>query len=342
MNDAMASGLLLVGILVGACAPTASGAAKIAVPAASQPKEGPAPLSPATPEERDLAERLRATVTHLAGDIGERNPGRAWNLASATDDLARTLEKMGYEVHRQGIVVGDDVVQNLDVRAGGGAHGGEAIVVCAHFDSAAGSPGADDNASGVAAVIELARLLRERKMDRTIRLALLANGEAPYFGTAHMGSLVYAKGLVAEGVRVVGMMSIDGIGVYRSVPGNGAAPREREPALPDTFDFVAVLGNEPSRAFFSEVAAGMKANSTLPVAAAVLAADAPAVSESDQWAFWKLGLPAVMITDTGSLRYAHHHAKTDVPAELDFDRMARVVAALTRTIETLAGSQPHS
>jgi hypothetical protein len=342
MNDAMASGLLLVGILVGACAPRASGTAKIAVPAASQPTQGPAPLSPPTPEERDLAERLRATVTHLAGDIGERNPDRAWNLASATDDLARTLEKMGYEVHRQGIVVGDDVVQNLDVRAGGGAHGGEAIVVCAHFDTAPGSPGADDNASGVAAVIELARLLRERKMDRTIRLALLANGEAPYFGTDHMGSLVYAKALVAEGVRVVGMMSVDGIGVYRSVPGNGAAPKEREPALPEASDFIAVLGNEPSRAFFTEVAAGMKANSTLPVAAAVLATDAPAVSESDQWAFWKLGLPAVMITDTGSLRYAHHHAKTDVPAELDFDRMARVVAGLTRTIETLAGSQPHS
>lgn len=257
-------------------------------------------------------------------------------MASATDDLARTLEKMGYEVHRQGIVIGDDVVQNLDVRAGGGAHGGEAIVVCAHFDSAAGSPGADDNASGAAAVIELARLLREKKTDRSIRLALLANGEAPYFGTDHMGSLVYATGLVAEGVHVVGMMSLDGIGAYRGPPAAGSPPREL--ALPDTFDFVAVLGNEPSRAFFTDVAAAMQANTTIPVATAVLDEKSPLVSDSDQWAFWKLGLPAVVITDTGALRYAHYHAKTDVAAELDFDRMGRVVVGLARTVEKLAAA----
>jgi hypothetical protein len=341
MNDAMASRRLragLVGLLLGACAPRASGPAKVAIPEAAPEAAvppGPPPLSPATPEERDLAERLRATVTHLAGDIGERNVGRSWNMASATDDLARTLEKMGYEVHRQGIVIGgDDVVQNLDVRAGGGAHGGEAIVVCAHFDSAAGSPGADDNASGAAAVVELARLLHEKKTDRSIRLALLANGEAPYFGTEQMGSLVYAKGLVAEGIHVVGMMSLDGIGAFRGPPAAGSPPREV--ALPPGDDFIAVLGNEPSRAFFTDVVAGMRANVTLPIATAVLDEKSPLVSDSDQWAFWKLGLPAVVITDTGAARYAHHHAKTDVPAELDFERMARVVAGIVKTVEKLA------
>ncbi|HEX7670660.1 MAG TPA: M28 family peptidase, partial [Polyangiaceae bacterium] len=318
----MASRLLragLAGILACACAPRASCPAKVAIPEAGPvpaAPAGPAPLSPATPEERDLAERLRATVTHLAGEIGERNVGRSWNMASATDDLARTLEKMGYEVHRQGIVIGDDVVQNLDVRAGGGAHGGEAIVVCAHFDSAAGSPGADDNASGAAAIVELARLLREKKTDRSVRLALLANGEAPYFGTDHMGSVVYAKGLVAEGVHVIGMMSLDGIGVYRGPPAAGSPPRDV--ALPPGDDFIAVLGNEPSRAFFTDVAAGMRAHATMPVATAVLDEKSPLVADSDQWAFWKLGLPAVVITDTGPVRYAHHHAKADVTAELDF------------------------
>jgi hypothetical protein len=346
MNDAMASCSYLPGlaaILLGACAPKTSDPVKVAVAettSVARAPSGPVALSPATSLEQELAERLRATVTHLASDIGERNVGRSWNMASATDDLARTLEKMAYEVHRQGIIVGDDVVQNLDVRTGGGSHGGEAIVVCAHFDSVAGSPGADDNASGVAAIVELARLLHERKTDRSVRLALLANGEAPYFGTERMGSLVYAKGLVAEGVKVVGMISVDGIGAYLG-PAASNSPA-REAALPNTFDFIAVLGNEPSRTFFTDVASAMRSNSTIPVATAIVAADSPLFSDSDQWAFSTLGLPAVMITDTGALRYAHHHAKTDVPAELDFERMGRVVAALLRTVETLAGEQKMS
>jgi hypothetical protein len=337
MNDAMASRLVAWGLALAACAPKPPNSPQGFVPAAAPALEAhaadPATLSPPTAEEQDLAERLRATVTHLAADIGERNIGKGWNLASATDDLARTLEKMGYEVRRQGIVVGDDVVQNLEVRAGGGEHGAESLVVAAHFDTATGSPGADDNASGTAAVVELARLFRERKTSRAIRFALLANGEAPYFGTEQMGGLVYAKQLVRENAGVVGMMSVDGIGVYGSV----RSTQKVEAGFPDTPDFVAVLGNEASRALLEKVARSMK-SATMNVAAAVLAPESGAISESDQWAFWKLGLPAVLVTDTGSLRDAHHDTKTDLPSELDFDRMARVVAALARTIEALAAS----
>jgi hypothetical protein len=336
MNDGMPSRLLALVFALAACAPkppnSPNGLVPVA-PALEAPAPGPATLSPPTPEEQELAARLRATVTHLAADIGERNISKSWNLASATDDLARTLEKMGYEVRRQGIVVGDDVVQNLDVRAGGGEKGAESLVVAAHFDTVVGSPGADDDASGTAAVVELARLFRDRKTSRTIRFALLANGEAPYFGTEQMGSLVYAKQLIRENSGVVGMMSIDGIGVYASIP----SAQKVEAAFPDTPDFIAVLGNESSRAFFDKVARSMK-NATMNVVAAVLPSQSPAISESDQWAFWKLGLPAVLITDTGSQRYPHHHTKTDLPSELDFDRMARVVAALARTIEELATS----
>jgi Zn-dependent M28 family amino/carboxypeptidase len=293
-------------------------------------------LPTATPEERDTAGRLRATVAHLAGEIGERNIERSWNLATATDDLAMALEKLGYEVRRQGVVVGDAVVQNLEAHVPGGDHGGQSVVVGAHFDTAPGSPGADDDASGVAAVLELARVFEGKRLGRTLRFALFVNGEAPYFQTPQMGSLAYAKQLLADRVEVVGMLSLDGIGVYSAEPGSERCPPELASQYPTTADFVAVVGNEASRALLDQVTASLRGHAAVPVTGSVLAAEVPFASQSDHWAFWTLGMPAVMITDTAPFRYAHHHQKADLPAELDFDRMARVVTALEKTLGEIA------
>jgi hypothetical protein len=321
--------------------PASSPAGGVVVPApeASAGPAGPPALPPLTEEEQALATRLAATVEHLAGEIGERNIERAWNLASATDDLAVMLEKIGFSVRRQGVRAGDEVVQNLEVRVPGGERGGEAVIVAAHFDTAAGSPGADYDASGVAAVVELARALRESKPKRGLWFALLVNGEAPHYGAESMGALTYAKDVVANGLAIYGVVAVDGIGAYSTEPNSQKTPEGIATTPPSTADFVALVASEKSRPFADKVLPAFKEHSTFPVWSAFVAptaGDATTPVVGDHWAFEALGLPAVLVTDTGAARYPHRGQKTDTPKELDYGRMARVVAALKATLLSLA------
>ena len=279
--------------------------------------------------------RLSATVTRLASEIGERNTERAWNLASATDDLAVMLEQIGFAVRRQGVRAGDDIVQNLEVRVPGGEKGREVVVVGAHFDSAPGSPGADADASGVAAVVELARALRQAKPSRTIHFALFVNGEAPHYGTERMGALASAKDLLASGLEVKGMIAVDGIGAYSTADKSQSTPPGFAAALPERADFIALLAGARSSAFADAFCPGVEKSATLPVVRGILPEGAQSLP-GDHWAFEAVGLPAVLVTDTGSARSPHSRQKTDQPASLDFDRMARVVSALEGAIRAFA------
>jgi hypothetical protein len=326
--------------LVAGCAarngPAGAVDVKAPVPGPADTRVAPTPLPALTEEERDRVGRLKATVQHLSVEIGERNIAQSWNLASATDDLAIALEKIGYDVQRQGLVAGDAVVQNIAVHVTGGERGGEAYVVGAHYDTAAGASGADDDASGVAVLMELARLFHDRKAKRALHFAFFVNGEAPYFETDQMGSLVYAKSLKALGLTVKGMLSLDGLGVYGEGPPVRPYP-VTVPPYPASSDFLALIGNEASRPLLEQVSASLRdAGSGVPVIASVLEAEMPLARGSDHWAFWKLGMPALLLTDAGEYRYKDYHQKTDQPANLDFERLARVVTALQKTLTTLA------
>jgi Peptidase family M28 len=304
--------------------------------------EGPAPAStqsaalPAPSEaERELAERLRRTVQHFAVEIGERNAAQSWNLATATDDLAASLEKLGYEVRRQGIVVGDAVVQNLSVHVSGGERGGQAIVVGAHFDTVEGTPGADENATGVAAVLELARIFYGGKPKRAIYFAFFVNAAPSFALSDKMGSLIYAKALKTEGLDVRAMLSLDGLGAFAPGPPARPYPAEVRPPYPPRSDFVALVGNEDSRSLLEQLAYSFQ-GCAVPVIGSVVPADVPFAAASDHAGFWKLGIPAVMLTDLAAFRYGEHQKKTDLPDKLDFDRMARIVASLKRAVGDLA------
>jgi hypothetical protein len=320
-----------------ACSAHATGApaVNVATPGHStDAPAGPVPLPALTEEERDMAERLRATVQHFAVEIGERNVDQSWNLASATDDLATTLEKIGYDVQRLGVVAGDAVVQNIVVHVAGGEHGGEAIVVGAHFDTSAGTPGADDDASGVAAVMELARTFQAKRGNRAVYFAFFVNGEAPYSKTDQMGSMVYAKWLKEQGMDVRGMLDLNGLGAYSDAPPARPYPSGVVPAYPSTSNFVAIVGNEASRALLEQVTTAMQRGS-VPIVSNVVAEDHALAGESDHWAFWKLGFPALLMTDVAEYRYKDHRQKTDLPDKLDYERMARVVSALKTTVAEL-------
>lgn len=338
----LGSVLCALGICVAACAPRGSApprapASAISAPARTASSES---LPEATADEKDLAARLKATVVHLAVEVGERNMDKSWNYASATDDLARGLEKLGYEVRRQGYAIGTDVVENLEAVVGGGRHGDESVVVGAHYDTEHGTPGADDDASGCAAVFELARLFRDKKPSRTLRFVFFANEEAPYSGTEQMGSLVYAKDLVAHGTRVTAMLSLESIGFFSTAAGSQHYPPALAARYPTTGDFIAVVGNEASRGLTDTLTRTLKRSATLSVVGDVMPPDVRDASRSDNWAFWKLDLPAVMITDTAPFRNPNHHKPSDLPDGLDFDRMARVVFGLAKVLDLLTAEEP--
>jgi hypothetical protein len=217
------------------------------------------------------------------------------------------------------------------------------VVVAAHFDTVTGSPGADA-ASAAAAIIELARFFHDggpggkpRKTSRTVRFALLSNGAAPNASTDHAGSLVYGKDLVTQGATVTGALCLSGIGAYSAMEKSEHGTEELLPLLPEKADFIAVVGTDASHDWFDRASTGMK-TATLTVTSFMVGKESPLVRDSDCGAFSLLGFPLVVVTDTGPLRYPHHEKSTDLPKELDFDRMARVVAGLMRTVDALAAS----
>ncbi|MCC6901331.1 MAG: M28 family peptidase [Polyangiaceae bacterium] len=299
--------------------------------------EAPEALRSLTARERSIAGELRADVAELAGKIGERNTEKKWELASAADWLVEALEKAGYAVQRDGHEIDGVAVQNLAVEVRGGRAASEVVIVGAHYDSARGSPGANDNASGVAAVLALARRYKGAAIDRSLRFVLFANEEPPHFQTATMGSLLYARGVAARGEKVVAMLSLESIGVYSDAAGSQRAPKALDGKVPTVGNFAAVVGNTESKALVDLVADGLAVRGSLPAVGAALPQEVPEAGWSDHWSFWKIGVPAVMITDTAPFRDSHYHRPTDTPERLDYDRAARLVVGLESVIAELVG-----
>lgn len=326
---------LLAAGLVSLCA----GCVGSPAPKPAAPAPAPRPPAVTTPEavvDPQLEAELRADVKHLAQTIGERNTDKKWELASAADYLVDRLEALGYAVSRHGYEVGDAVVQNLEVSLPAGDRGDEVLIVGAHYDSAPGTPGADDNASGVAALLALARRLQGKPLSRSVRLVFFANEEPPHFQTETMGSLVYARQLAQRGGRVVGMLSLESLGVYSDAPGSQRYPAALAARFPTVGNFVAVVADESSRELGERVATHLRRHGSVPVEHAALPRQLDGVGWSDHWSFWQVGVPAVMVTDTAPFRYEHYHAATDTPERLDYARLGRVVLALRETILRLA------
>jgi Zn-dependent M28 family amino/carboxypeptidase len=304
----------------------------------------PLPLAP--PDTRPLADRLRAHVEHLAGEIGERSLADPARLRRAEHYLAANLAKAGHRVRWQTYSAARDgathEVSNLEIEIPGSVRPAEILVVGAHYDTVnhrgVTTPGANDNASGTAAVLEFARLLADHASGITVRLVLFVNEEPPYFWTDEMGSLVYARAAKQRGDAVVGMISVETIGYYRDEPGSQDYPPLVGSAYPDTGNFIAFVGPQSNGggAWVERVTAAFRATSPVPAEGAALPSLVPRINSSDHWSFWKQGWPALMVTDTAPYRYPHYHKPTDTPEKLDYDRMARVVEGLAATIRELA------
>ena len=287
-----------------------------------------------SPDEVTLREELRADVQKLAGEIGERNMWRYPQLNAATDFIEASFSRAGLHPRRESYELRGQACQNIEVEMPGARP--EILLIGAHYDSVFGSPGANDNGSGVAATLALARRFAGRKTQHTLRFVAFVNEEPPYFLSAEMGSLVYARRCKERGDKISAMISLETIGYFSDAPNSQAYPSRALGAFyPKVGNFIGFVSNVHSRTLLRRAIALFREHAKVPSEGAALPWFIPGVSWSDQWSFWKNGYPGIMVTDTAPFRYPYYHSANDTPDKLDYDRFALVVSGMEKVIEGL-------
>jgi len=291
------------------------------------------PLPAITAAQTTLADELRGDVTVLAKDIGERNLGHPKELAKAADYIEQQLQKAGLKVERQRYEVRGQICFNLSAEVKGKSD--EIVVIGAHYDSVQGAPGANDNGSGVAAMLALARRMAKDHPHHTLRFVAFVNEEPPYFQTYEMGSLVYAKAVKEKGEKIAAMLSIETIGCYLDDPGSQHYPKPFNLFYPSEGNFIAFVGNTDSADLVKRIVGKFRNDVRFPSEGAALLGSIEGVGWSDHWSFWQMGYPALMVTDTAPFRYKWYHTAGDTADKLDYPRTARVVEGLEIVIRDL-------
>ena len=323
--------------------------------ATRHPGNRAAPESPAWVEAN-----LRTVVWKLAGEIGERNLYRPENLERSATWIEQHLRTLGYEVRRQVIDVDTNVFRcsagtayNLEAILVGTRYPEKNIIIGAHYDTKVaavgyrkrwpvfpdrpGTPGANDNASGVAALLSIARSFSSQPCARTVRFVFFANEEPPFFEQpAVMGSDWYARELKAKAVKVEAMLSFDVLGCYSRRPHKKRFWFASLAGLPPDPDYVAFVSDLPSWHQSKRWAQAYATGSSMTARTLAIPAISRRVGWSDDWAFWQHGMRAFCVTDTGFLRCDDYHELSDTPDRLDYAAFATVVWGLEGAIRQLA------
>ena len=212
------------------------------------------------------------------------------------------------------------------------------LVIGAHYDTVTGTPGADDNASAVAGVLELARIIADTPLNKTVQFVAFALEEPPLFRSKSMGSYVYAESLYQAGKEIEGMICLEMIGYFRDEPGSQFFPIPfMRWFYPDKGNFISLVSNIRTKDFLVRTKAAFKKGTDLPVESLSTLFIVPGVDFSDHRSFWKFGYNALMVTDTAFYRNPHYHKPGDRADTLDYERMTEVVLGLKSAIEELAG-----
>jgi hypothetical protein len=276
---------------------------------------------------------LRRHVDFLTRLEPARNHAHAASLEKAADHISQAFADAGALPESQPFKVDGRSYRNI--MASYNPAGKKRLVVGAHYDVAGEQPGADDNASGVAGLLELARMLfsQQPELDYRIDLVAYCLEEPPYFGTDHMGSYIHARSLKEAGVPVMGMISLEMIGYFSDEPGSQPFP---DPALaklyPHTANFIIVVGVEEHAAFARRVHQLMHRNATIDTQLIVFPDTEGLAGLSDQRSYWRFGWPALMINDTAFIRNHNYHSHGDTIDTLDFGKMAAVVEGTYRAV----------
>lgn len=293
------------------------------------------------PPAPDLSARLRTHVETIA--LKEHNTATPRELEQAARHIETMLQGYGYSLRRQEYEAGGQKVRNIEVSVSNTAPGARPeriFIVGAHYDSARGAPGANDNGSGTAAVLELARLLKTMQPSRgtEVKFVFFVNEEPPWFMGEEMGSMQHARELRKNGQNVEGALILETIGWYSQAQNSQKLPPGLEKHYPGTGNFIAFVGTLENSALVRQALAAFQAQSDFPAEGLAAPAHVMGVTLSDHSSYNRQGYPALMIADTAFLRYPYYHTAEDTPDKLDYASMARVVKGLARTMESLAGA----
>ena len=308
--------------------------------------QGPVPSL--TDEQMVLRDQLHKDVVKLAGEIGDRNVSTEYeNLCKSANFIEESFTEAGYKVSRQGYEVSLSGLEgrecyNLEAEITGSKKSDEIVIIGAHYDSLEGTQGANDNASGVAALLALARAFVDSKPERTLRFVAFANEEQPYFQSDDMGSFVYARGCRKRNENVVAMLSLETIGYYTDEKGSQNFPVGlMDLVFSTTGNFISFVGNIESRKLLRDVAGAFRQYAKFPSEAACLPEQISGVAWSDQWSFWRNGYPGIMVTDTAPFRYPYYHTHEDTPDKINYDRFAYLVDMLEKVVTRLVDSKTY-
>jgi Zn-dependent M28 family amino/carboxypeptidase len=281
--------------------------------------------------------RLRAHVGALAGTIGERHVLRPRALSAAADYIVEEWRAQGYAPERETFTANGVDCANLVITRPGPRD--ELLLIGAHYDTVRGSPGADDNASGVAALLELSRAFAALAPERTLRFVAFVNEEPPFCFTEHMGSAVHARAARARGERIALMVSLEMLGYYDGRPGSQRYPPLFRWFYPDRGNFLGFVGDLRARGPMRRAAAAFRRASTLPLETCATFRFVPGVGWSDHAPFWRHGYRAFMATDTAFHRNPHYHTADDVPRTIDYARFAAAVDGLAACFTQLSANR---
>jgi len=331
---ARASPVLTAAVLLGLVAALGAGAwvLMIRMPGTS----GAVPVRALSAAEEETRRRLEADVHHLAVAIGERSVWSPAGLRDAADHIERTFRGLGYAVESQSWESHGQTVRNIEATLPGSSRPDEIVLVGGHYDSVAGTVGANDNATGAAAVLEIARRQAGRPRSRTLRLVAFVNEEPPHFNVGEMGSQYYARAAAERGDRIVAMLSLETLGYYSDAPGSQHYPFPFGFLYPNRGDFIGFVGNVASRQLVRRAVGTFRSVADIPSEGVAAPGFIPGVYWSDHGSFWPYGYPAIMITDTAPFRYPYYHTTEDLPQHIDFARLARVVTGVSGVVEALA------
>ncbi|MFO0831717.1 MAG: M28 family peptidase [Phycisphaerales bacterium] len=301
------------------------------------------PLPGLTESQRALAAELSRDVHELAGPLLGRNQFHVAQLRRCEEFLCSEFRAAGLEVARHAYTSEGVEVANFHGEVRGCRTPGEIVVFGAHYDcvelKGGPCPAANDNGSGVATVLALARRFATQRPARTVRFALWANEEPPFFYTKNMGSLVDADRSRALGERIIAMMTPETLGYYTDAAGtqNYPVPGGGLVGLPSVGDFVAFVGMDNAGPLVKQCVGLFRGAAQFPCVGAGLPGVIPLIGASDHWSYWRHGVPSLMITDTAPFRYRWYHTPEDTPDKMDFERFARVVEGVEAVVRGVAG-----
>ncbi|MDW8343628.1 MAG: M28 family peptidase [Verrucomicrobiae bacterium] len=300
---------------------------------------GPPPVRQVEPLATGMPDRLREHVVMLADRIGPRHVFAPRTLQAAADYIESQWQQQGYRVTRHTYEVAGVPCHNLEINLTGQTRALDVVLIGAHYDSIPESPGANDNGSGVAVLLELSRWAAAESSGwkRTVRFVAFVNEEPPWFQTEQMGSRVYARACREAGQNIVAMLSLETMGYFSDQPGSQQFPNPLFYLFyPRRGNFIGLVSNFTSRPLLQSVSRAFRSATELPVECCATFAAIPGVDWSDHGSFWREGYRAIMVTDTAPYRYPHYHRMSDTPDKIDYVKLAEVMRGLQRVIRTLA------